>query len=100
MNQSSHGFRLNPGRPPGWRSYLLLAPLLVASVVLGVFFFTLFMALFAVAALVFGARLWWLRRKLRKAAAAGAAGQPAVLDGEYTVVHEEIRHTEIRRGRE
>ena len=35
-------------------------------VVIGIFFFTAFLALFAVAATGLAFRVWWLRRKLRE----------------------------------
>lgn len=67
----------------GWLAYLLLIPLFALAVLLAVFFFAAFLALLAVAALVVGARLWWLRRRLRR------ARRDHALEGEYVVIHEE-----------
>src|SRR5687768_4913317 len=66
-DETVHIFRSGGGGPgKRWLTYLLLAPFLIIMAVLGIFFFTAFLALFAVAAVGFGLRLWWLRRKLRK----------------------------------
>jgi small-conductance mechanosensitive channel len=48
-----------------WVAILVFIPVLIVMAVLGAFFFAAFLALFVVAAGVFGVRLWWLRRKLR-----------------------------------
>ena len=77
-------FGVSPAR--SWLSYLILVPAALAAVLLAVFFFAAFLAVFALAALVFSVRLWWLRRKLRKAA------DDHTLEGEYTVVEEEQTH--------
>lgn len=63
FNQDMPGSRTNR-----WIAFLVLIPIVMIMVALGAFFFAVFLALFAVAATVFGARLWWLRRKLRKTA--------------------------------
>jgi hypothetical protein len=55
-----------PGPATRWLTYLVLVPVLIVMAVLGIFFFTAFLALFAVVAVGFGFRLWWLRRKLRE----------------------------------
>ncbi|MDE2088737.1 MAG: hypothetical protein KGJ12_01810 [Gammaproteobacteria bacterium] len=74
-------FGVSPAR--SWVSYLIMVPAALAAVLLAMFFFAAFLAVFALAALVFSVRLWWLRRKLRKAA------DGHTLEGEYTVVEEE-----------
>lgn len=74
-------FGVSPAR--SWVSYLILVPATLAAVLLAMFFFAAFVAVFALAALVFSVRLWWLRRKLRKAA------DRHTLEGEYRVVGEE-----------
>jgi hypothetical protein len=56
-------------------------------VVLGIFFFTAFLALFAVAAVGFGLRLWWLRHKLRKTMDAEET-QMDVEEAEYVVIED------------
>ncbi|SCY57797.1 hypothetical protein SAMN05216420_10948 [Nitrosospira sp. Nl5] len=63
-----------------WATYLVLVPLFIIMAVLGIFFFTAFLALFAVAAIGLTFRLWWLRRKLRKSAEAE--------EGEYAVIED------------
>jgi len=63
-----------------WLVYLAFVPLFIVMAVLGVFFFTAFLALFAIAAIGFGFRLWWLRRKLRQAMEAE--------EGEYVVIED------------
>lgn len=52
--------------------------------VLGIFFFTAFLALFAVAAAALGFRLWWLRRKMRKS----PGNSPDVREGDYVVIED------------
>lgn len=49
-----------------WLFYLMLIPVLIVMLVLGVFFFSIFLALFAIVAVGVVIRLWWLRRKLQK----------------------------------
>ena len=68
--------------PPAsrWATYLLLIPVFIIMAVIGIFFFTAFLALFAVAAAGLGFRLWWLRRKLRKSTEAE--------EGEYLVIED------------
>lgn len=73
-----HFFRTRAG-PGGWLFYLLLVPIFIVMAILGIFFFTAFLALFAVAAVSLGFRLWWLRRKLRKSMEA-AGGQYSVIE--------------------
>ncbi|WP_151898846.1 hypothetical protein [Nitrosospira lacus] len=63
-----------------WAAYLLFIPVLIVMAVLGIFFFTAFLALFAIAAAGISFRLWWLRRKLRKAREAE--------EGEYVVIED------------
>ena len=63
-----------------WATYLFLIPVFIIMAVIGVFFFTAFLALFAFIATGLAVRLWWLRRKLRKTAEAEV--------GEYTVIED------------
>ena len=63
-----------------WATYLFLIPVFIIMAVIGIFFFTAFLALFAVIATGLAFRLWWLRRKLRKAMEAEV--------GEYTVIED------------
>ncbi len=48
-----------------WVIIALLIPVVALMAVLGVVFFAAFLALFAIAAVGFSIRLWWLRRKLQ-----------------------------------
>jgi len=72
-----------PSPASRWLAYLLLIPAFVVMAILGVFFFTAFLALFAVAAVGLGLRLWWIRRELRKSASASEAAE-----GEYLVIED------------
>lgn len=50
-----------------WVAIAILIPVLALMAVLGVFFFTIFVALFSIIAVVFGVRIWWLRKKFHRA---------------------------------
>lgn len=63
-----------------WATYLFLIPVFIIMAVIGIFFFTAFLALFAVVAIGLAFRLWWLRRKLYKTMEAEA--------GEYSVIED------------
>jgi hypothetical protein len=78
-----------PGTAARWLTYLLLVPVLIIMVVLGIFFFTAFLALFAVVAVGFGFRLWWLRRKLRESMQVSEAEYHVIEDAEIV---EEIKN--------
>ncbi len=103
MNQEDGSFgKLGQRQPQSWLRYLALAPIVAGTALLSVFFFTAVIALFLLATLGFGARTWWLRRKLRSAAvgAHGLRDQP--LEGEYRVVRENDGRNEgaeLRRSR-
>ncbi len=68
------------GGKQGWLAWLLLLPILIAAAVVGFFVFVAVLGLVLSAAAVLIARLWWLRRKIRKAAAS------QTLEGEYVVI--------------
>jgi len=76
--ETVHVFRPSPASR--WLAYLLLIPAFIIMAVLGIFFFTAFLALFVVAAAAIGFRLWWLRRKMRQSAEAS--------EGEYLVIED------------
>ena len=63
-----------------WLLYLVLVPGIVILAALGMFFFAVFLGLFAIAAAGFWLRLWWLRRKLQQSVAAA--------EGEYQVIED------------
>lgn len=73
-----------------WLTYLLLAPFVLGMAILGVMFFTAFLALFVLVSVVIGIRIWWLRRKLRRQARSSGQSSDTggFLEGEYIVVNE------------
>lgn len=74
---------------------LLGLAFLIGAVVIGVV-----LAVGAVAALALAARVWWLQRKIRGAAAGNASGgsAPRVIEGDYTVVGETDRKSDDARS--
>ncbi|MCO6429058.1 hypothetical protein [Nitrosomonas communis] len=48
-----------------WLFYLALIPVLIGLLILGVFFFSIFLALFVIIVAGIGIRFWWLRHKLQ-----------------------------------
>ncbi len=52
-----------------WLFYLALIPVTIVIFVAGFFFFSILLALVAVAMVGIGARIWWLRRQFNKAVA-------------------------------
>jgi len=74
-------------------------------VIFGVFFFAAFFALFAIVAIGFGFRLWWLRRALIKSMSSdntvGTVETADTVEGEYVVVNEDqVAETKVRRAEE
>ncbi len=63
-----------------WMFYLALIPGIIILAVLGMFFFAVFLGLFAIVAAGFWFRLWWLRRKLHQSMAAA--------EGEYQIIED------------
>ena len=61
---------------------VLLIPALVVAAVIGFFVFAIVLGLVLIAGAGILLRLWWLRRKIRKAAS------NQVLQGEYRVIRE------------
>ncbi|SER28095.1 hypothetical protein SAMN05421690_101638 [Nitrosomonas sp. Nm51] len=49
-----------------WVALVIMIPVLALLAVLGVFFFTIFVALFSIIAVIFGLRIWWLRKKFQR----------------------------------
>ncbi|MFN2349594.1 MAG: hypothetical protein ABR558_08515 [Thioalkalivibrio sp.] len=87
---------MNPQNPKtrwqGWLAILLIVPVLLAAMLLGFILFIAVLGLAALFAVVLAARLWWLKRKLRK------TGNGMVLEGEYVVVREESPSDRQRRS--
>ena len=65
-----------------WLLYLVLVPGIIILAALGMFFFAVFLGLFAIAAAGFWLRLWWIRRKFEGPTAA------AVVENEYQVIED------------
>ena len=85
-----------------WVSYLILIPILIVVAIFGVFFFAAFLALFAIAAIGFGLRFWWLKRELSKSMSSdnmvGTVETADTVEGEYVVVDEDqAAEAEVRR---
>ncbi len=64
----------------GWVDALLLGGFALAVLVVGLLFFTVFLALFSILALIGWARWRWSRRRAKQAPSL------RVIEGEYTVV--------------
>lgn len=62
---------------------------------LGLFFVAVAAGLLVLAAAAIGAKVWWLRRKIRRAMAdhAETEGEGTVIEGQYTVVDAERRRS-------
>jgi hypothetical protein len=76
------------GRKQGWLAYLLLIPILIAAAVVGFFVLAVILGLVLLVVAGLLLRLWWLRRKLRR------AGPSQILEGDYVVVREEAQRNE------
>jgi predicted neutral ceramidase superfamily lipid hydrolase len=75
-----------------WISFLILIPVILAAMVLAVFFFSVFLALFLIAGSVLSLWMWWLRRKWRRAVPLeGLQGGNAII--------KEIRSVETEMGK-
>jgi uncharacterized iron-regulated membrane protein len=67
---------------------IVVAVATVGAVLLGAALISLFVGLAVIAGLVLCARLWWVRRKLRKAAPRQGSPPREFLDVEYKVLEE------------
>ena len=65
-----------------WVLYLTIIPVAIVMITLGAFFFAAFLAIFAIAAVVIGVRIWWLRRKYQ------GQVQSEKEDGDYTIIED------------
>ena len=76
-------------------SLLVGAVLLVGAIVLGAFLLAIAIGVGLVLALIFMARVWWIRRKLERAGRSGAPPrrpdeqEGRVIEVEYTVIDDE-----------
>jgi predicted lipid-binding transport protein (Tim44 family) len=70
-----------------------------ASIVLGFFAFVVLSSIVLILAAIIGIRVWWFKRKLAKSGAMPGQNEPAapggVIEGEYRVVDEDRRDTEV-----
>lgn len=87
-----------------WVSYLILIPILIVVAIFGVFFFAAFLALFAIAAIGFGLRFWWLKRELSKSMNSDnmvdTVETTDTVEGEYVVVDkDQDGEAEVRRDK-
>jgi hypothetical protein len=77
---------------PLWQalSLLVFGLLLIGAVVMGAVILMVVLGVAVIGAMALYARLWWLRRKLGRSAAARGAepGMGTLIDAEYTVVEE------------
>ena len=78
---------MNTVQNPGWITRILVALITLTLVVVGFFFLTVALIAGALVAAVFGARLWWMMRKLKRAQA--DADNANVVDGDYRVIERE-----------
>jgi len=65
---------------PGWLAWLIAIPALVVAALFGFVVFVAVLGLALLIALYLGIRIWWLRRKIRR------APESEVIEGEYVVV--------------
>ena len=71
------------GIPLGWPERILAGVVAVLVIVLGLAFGLVILGLVVAAGLVLAVRIWWLRRRLRRA---GGHGGATVVEGEYRVL--------------
>jgi predicted membrane metal-binding protein len=89
MHDRLYTLRL-PGNPVLQVLSLLAAGVvMIGAVLLGAVLLAFVLGFAMLAGAVFLVRLWWLRRKLQKAARRGAADAGRVIEVEYTVVDEQ-----------
>ena len=85
---SKYAMKIPPNT--GWLTRIAVALLTVVLVILGFFFLTVALIAGALVAIVFGARLWWTLRKLKRAQAQSkVAAEANVVEGNYRVIEHE-----------
>lgn len=72
-----------------WVIIALLIPVVALMAVLGVVFFAAFLALFAIAAVGFSIRIWWLRRKFQNSAQQPEQQTDQQTNEDHTVIIED-----------
>jgi hypothetical protein len=85
---------MNTLQNTNWISRILVALITTALLILGFFFLTVALIAGAIVATVFGARLWWTLRKLKRAqgevrAETNNYAEANVVDGDYQVIEHE-----------
>ena len=83
---------MNTLQNTSWISRILVALITTALLILGFFFLTVALIAGAIVATVFGARLWWTLRKLKRAQGEAGISPDAntnVVDGDYRVIEHE-----------
>jgi len=96
LNYSSSNRGLPAGNPIANILVIIVGALAIgASIVLGFVAFVVLSSIVLIFAAIVGIRLWWFKRKLRKAGGPGAPGSHSenrsigVIEGEFRVVDDE-----------
>ena len=84
-------FRLNR-----WLTYLIIVPVIAAVTLLAIFFFAVFVGLFAAVLAVVALRVWSLRAKLRRASGRGLQHESAVIN-DFRSIEMEMSKTQNQR---
>ena len=81
---------MNTPQNTSWISRILVALITTALLILGFFFLTVALIAGAIVAAIFGARLWWTLRKLKRAQNdADIEADANIVDGDYRVIEHE-----------
>ena len=78
-----------------WALYLTIIPVAIIMIVLGAFFFAAFLAIFAIAAAVFGIRIWWLRRKYQ--GQTQSTTQQSTTEEDESTIIEDVEYVETEK---
>jgi len=70
---------------PGWLAWLIAIPVLVVAALFGFVVFVAALGVVLLFALYLGVRIWWLRRKIRR------APDSTIIEAEYRVVQDTPR---------